>query len=255
MKKKLLLFISGLMLAVITPVKANAATINFGDASELATTRTIPLKIVVAAGDEVKNIKVTCNTGNADVKCSVKNDYETNENALEVGELTLGTLTIENTLTNQVSVKAKVSYTIDSEETKTIETDITLAAKAVQKQASSNSKFSSVKVSQGTMYPSFSPDVTEYTVANIADTINSVKFSYECDSCSDTGLRGGKSVSGTTVTLNQGENTITLGCVAEDGNNQTTYTFKVLRGDTGYNSARLKELNFEGYTLTPSFDK
>ena len=119
---------------------------------------------------------------------------------------------------------------------------------------SSNATLTNIQVSQGVISPEFSKDVKEYTVYQIKDTINKVKITATCaeGDCSAVPT-GGKSVSGTTVTLNMGENKVVLDVTSEDGKNTETYILNIIRGETVYNSARLGELSFGDYVLNPVF--
>lgn len=107
---------------------------------------------------------------------------------------------------------------------------------------------SSLTVSQGTLTPAFSSDVTEYNV-QVRDTINSIRLSAQAESNGTVSGLGAK-------TLSMGDNKFEITVTSEDGSNTKTYTINVLRGEIAEPSAYLKslEINNIGIELSPAFD-
>lgn len=256
----------------------DAADFSFGKPSRKDNITTLPLNLTVSANDLVSNVKFGCETNDTDVTCKIQalnpsgisvvadaNGYVFSDTAeagtnFKEGTISLANLVITNDSTSKKTVtinlkNAAITQQVQVELTKSINTDVN--AKIPPKVASSDATLKDVKISQGTLDGNFKANKFDYVVYNIADTINSVKFTPVCNvanTCSFT-LSGGKSVSGSSVTLNQGENIVKLMIESEDGKNQNTYTFKVYRGETDFNASTLKELNVLGYDLTPVFDK
>jgi len=120
---------------------------------------------------------------------------------------------------------------------------------------SSDSRLKTLKFSQGTLYPKFSPDVTEYTLYNIAETVNSTTYDYECNAgkskCSITIT--GIDFTGPRLSLKDGLNTVTF-TVKSQKATSTVYKINIYRGKTTFNSAKLATLSFGDYKLTPVFN-
>lgn len=255
-----------------------AADFSFGKPTRKDNVTTLPLSINISNDDAVSNVKFGCETNDTDVSCKIEakqpsgisvvsdaNGYvfsDTSEAGtnFKAGSILLANLIITNDSTSKKTVtinlkNGDITQAKDVELTKSINTDVN--AKVAPKVASSDATLKNVKISQGKLDKEFSKDEFEYTIYNIADTINSIKFTPVCNdanTCSFT-LSGGKSVSGTSVKLEQGENTVKLLVESEDGKNQNTYTFKVYRGETDINASTLKELSITGFELTPVFAK
>lgn len=280
MKKRLVksLFISlGVMACVSLPNVANAAEFSFGSVTKNDNVNKIPVILEVDEGDSIQNIKFSCETDNTEATCVVEKvsdsvfSGEVSNNILvatyvdttgennpltEAGNYTVATLVITNNSTARISgLKVSLkSATIDGVSvSKSVNTDIQPKKEVTY---SSDATLKSLKISQGKMSPDFSSDVKEYTIYGIADTVNSIRLTPECNdgSCSFN-ISGGKSVDATKsqVTLNQGENTVKIEVDSEDGLNQETYTLTIYRGETTYNSAKLASITTGEYTLTPAF--
>lgn len=128
-----------------------------------------------------------------------------------------------------------------------------MKAAASTQTLSEDATFKTLKFTQGTLYPNFSSEVTEYTLYNIADTVNSTTFSYECDKCSIDTIFDSKTISGKKIELKAGLNTVLFNVTSQNGANRKSYTVTIYRGKTTFNSAKLKELSFGEYTMTPAF--
>lgn len=276
--KKALIITIGVLLFGTMPRDVHAADFSFGTATKNENITKIPVVLEVSEGDVVKTAKIGCRTGHTDVTCEINvpntsgftgqkdttgavafSYVGTDPNVLSApaNNYTIAELVLTNTSSTKITnmqVELKNANIEGVVKTLTVNTDV--GAKAAPKVLSSDATLKSIKFSQGTMSPEFNPNHFEYTIYNIADTINSVRVTPTCNTTGcDFRLSGGKSISGMTVTLNQGENTISVEATSENGKNSQTYTFKVYRGETSYNSAKLSSLSFGDYTLTPSFDK
>lgn len=267
MKKMLLTGITGVMIGVI-PFTANAAELKTGSSVPSQGVTKIPLTISVT-DDETPYPSVTlgCDTSDSDVSCSFEQGTGvvaqgsssktifTSGEGFTSGETTIGYLV----LTNGVSSQKNITYTItgNTDIKVNISKAVSVSAKQEERVLHTNPNLKSLKVSSYTLTPEFNPEVTEYTVYGIPDTVNSVTITTECyeSGCSVDEIKGGKSVNGKTVTLNQGENTVNVTVSSEDDKSNVTYKLTIIRGDTGYNSAKLSELSFGSYTLTPAFSK
>lgn len=113
---------------------------------------------------------------------------------------------------------------------------------------SKNAVLSGLIVSQGTLSPAFSQDVTDYKV-QVRDTINSIRIT-------PTAGENGKVSGGGTKSLAVGENIIELTVTSEDGSANKVYTVNVVRGEIAEPSAYLKSLSINniGVELSPEFD-
>ena len=270
--KKSVIFCLGVLMFGLMPTMVDAASFEWGSPTKENNVTRIPVKMVIGESDQVNNFKLGCTANDLDVTCEVKQLESTTTLSIYDGIYTyVGTEAganfpageyqlVEVVLTNsdtskkpQVEVSLKNAY-IGSEQ-KSLSTSVSVGAKEVEREKSSDSTLSNITVSQGVLSPEFSKDVTEYTVYQIKDTINKIKITPACtveNTCSFD-ISGGKSVSGSTVTLNIGENDIIIDVTSEDGVNTTTYKINVIRGETSYNSSRLGKLSFGDYVLTPSF--
>ncbi len=266
MKCKGILFLMGILVLSL-PNGVKAAEFEFGSTTKQDNVTKIPVSLKVEEGEEITTVKLGCQTENTEVKCSVEptpsSGFTSASNMftytmggnIPIGSHLFANLVITNDTTTRFSnlrVELKDSSIQGAAQTKYTNTVVGPKVEVVQ---STDATLKSVKISQGMMQPEFKNTTYEYTVYNIPDTINSIRFTPTCnggDNTCDFSISGGKSVSGTTVTLNQGENKISIEVVANAGNKQT-YTFTVYRGETSFNSAKLASLDFGDYTLTPAF--
>lgn len=265
MKKKISLLIISIFALFIGVNKVDAARLSYAsDLKKNGNTTEIGVFLYVESGETINEVKFVCSTDNAEVKCEIKKntnydgpafDFEggkisSNEN-FKVGENEVVKLVLTNNSNKDVSVKVSLdgSTYLPNESQK-------LYSISVDGKQSSNPKASDIHFSQGTMVPAFNPDITEYTVYNIQDTINSINAFYTCqEECSDKGWSGGKAVNGSKITLNQGENKVSIELESADGQNKQTYNFTIIRGSTQFNSSKLGSLEVGDYILTPAFSK
>lgn len=266
-KKILITSIMGLMIGIV-PFTANAAEIKTGTSVSSQGVSKIPLTVNVT-DDETPypHITLGCDTSDSDVSCSFEaaSDVVAQGNASKTiftsgegfksGDTQIGYLVLTNNVSSQKNISYKLTGNIDVKVD--ISKSVTISAKQEERVLNSDPNLKSIKVSSYTLSPEFNPEVYEYTVYGIQDTVNSVRIETECQAsgCSVDEITGGARVNGKTVTLNQGENTVKVTVSSEDDSKNVTYTLTIIRGDTGYNSAKLKELSFGTYTLTPAFSK
>lgn len=231
----------------------------------------IPLKLSVTETEApLDGFTLTCSTDTLDVDCSFEQTGDTkviptgkkaafaslaDQGKFPAGNTALGDLVLTNNQTIQKNVEFSISST--SSITLPNKNNITINAKFVEKEKSNDAFLGSIKISQGRLSPEFNPEIQEYTIYDIADTINSVTINPTCRTTGcDYTVSGGLSVSGNSkVTLNQGANEVTISVTSENEEETKNYKLNVLRGDTGYNSAKLSTLTFGEYTLTPAFSK
>jgi hypothetical protein len=160
-----------------------------------------------------------------------------------------------------VKVIAKVVNGSTAGETKQfIQSVADVKAKKVEVPKSNVSTVNTLTFKRGKMSPTFNKDVLEgYTVYDIADTINSVSFEYGCTeaNCQLASIEGGQSsdIAQAKVVLLKGENKISLTFKSADGSTQTKYSFTIYRGETSFNSAKLKFIEVKDATLEPAFNK
>lgn len=114
---------------------------------------------------------------------------------------------------------------------------------------STDATLTDLVVSQGTLKPDFSPEVTDYEVS-VSDTINSIRITANP-------AKGASRVGTGSKTLSMGANTFEIEVTAEDGSTKKIYTIVVNRGEIVTPSAYLKKLYVDniGLELSPSFDK
>lgn len=266
MKKILITSITGLMVGIV-PFTANAAEIKTGTAVSSQGVSKVPLTISVS-DDETpfESVSLGCEASDSDVSCSFEaatgvvaqgnasKTIFTSGEGFKSGETVIGNLILTNNVTSQKNISyllKGLNVTVPASKT------ITISAKQEERVLNADPNLKSIKVSSYTLNPEFNPEVYEYTIYGIPDTVNSVRIETECraSGCSVDDISGGKSVNLKTVTLNQGENTVKVTVSSEDDKNKVTYTLTIIRGDTGYNSSKLKDLSFGDYTLTPAFSK
>ena len=270
MKNKIYLLIISIFTLFIGVNTVDAASLEWkSGVTKKGNTAELGVYLYVEEGETITKATFACATDNAEVKCEVKkNDKYSGpdfvfENGTAITKSDTGFSRGENHLVNLVltnesakTAEVKVSLTGSSYSMKN--PDRSSLTVTVDKKSSSNAKASSVRFSQGTMVPAFNPDVYDYTVYNIQDTINSVIGTHECQDANtcDFSWSGGKSISNLNkIFLNMGENKVTLELTSEDGQNKQTYNFTIIRGETKFNSTKLASLKIGDYILTPSFSK
>lgn len=277
MKKRfrLSLIFMGVMLAAILPNTVNAANYEFDkrNVEKSDGVTKIPVYISASDGEVISQGKLACDIPSTEAYCEIeaiagefigetdnnKNNYVyapmTENKALSAGNYNVAYVIVYNTSTaklNDLKVNLKGSSINGESKTAEITTAVTVPKKDEPK--SSDATLKSISISQGKISPEFNSSVTEYTVYGIADTINSIRIIPKPnDENASFDISGGKSLSGTSVTLNQGENKVVVSVTAPDNSTTLNYTFTIYRGETNYNSARLESLAIGNYTLTPAF--
>lgn len=277
--KKSFMIILGVLVFGGIPNMVSAAEFSFGSDSKVDNVTSIPVALEVGSGEVITKAKFSCETDNTEVSCKIVSKDPSNVTVLEDGSglnfqylvdetnkgfpegtTTLAVIELTNESASKLS-NVKLTLKNASIEGAAVEKKSIFAevnAKPAEKVLSDDAKLKDIKVSQGAIAPVVMPDVYEYTVYNIADTINSIKITPICndgETCSYT-IDGGKSVlNNTTVMLNQGANTVKILVSSENGQNNSTYTLTIYRGETPYNSVNLESLSFGDYTLTPAFSK
>lgn len=276
MKKRLMksLFISlGVVACGCIPNIVNAADFSFGTKTAEDNITKLPVYVNVGDGDSVKEAKFGCEVDNTEVSCSIEKSsdslftgdgnksyiftYAGNDEQLTTeGEYILAYLVLTNNSTARITnlQVSLISASIDGvSKSKSIKTEVAPKREIVE---SNDATLKNLKISQGTMSPAFDRDIKEYTIYGIADTINSIRLTPECNdgSCSFD-ISGGKAVDAkkSQVTLNQGENIVKIEVDSEDGTNKETYTLTIYRGETTFNSAKLASITTGNFTLTPAF--
>ena len=112
----------------------------------------------------------------------------------------------------------------------------------IEKQKSSNTDLKGIAVSEGTLSPAFSPNITDYVV-NVSAAVNVIDIGVTLDK--------GQSIAGDgTINLNYGNNTVSLVVTAEDGSIKT-YTVVVVRDQDSL--ATLSNIQVTNGTLLPAF--
>lgn len=266
MKKKKIRILLGLLLILVLPNYVNAASLSLGSGTENNNITKIPVILNLDDGEIVDRVSFDCSSSNDKVSCKIEANTDLVAQAKNTYIVAAGTSFSNGdcigyvVLTNDTATK-RPNVEVGLINAKIGETSITVPTREYDvnayyepKKLSSDASLSKLTVSQGKMNMEFSKDVFEYVVYGIADTINSVKFDWECTNCS-VNITGGASVTAKTVKLNQGENIVKLTVTSEDYSNNQTYQIKLIKGETTYNSAYLKELEIVGYKLSPEFKK
>ncbi|MFC9775362.1 cadherin-like beta sandwich domain-containing protein [Paenibacillus chitinolyticus] len=120
---------------------------------------------------------------------------------------------------------------------------------------SSNALLSSLTLSAGTLTPVFDSGTTSYT-AQVATGVSSIDVTpVVADGTATLTLNGHAATSGTAVpvSLNVGDNTITVVVTAQDGTTSETYTVTVNRAAPLSGNADLSSLSLSAGTLTPAY--
>ena len=264
MKKQLKFYILFILCLVLIPSTVSAHTVTIGKATQNNNRNEFPVMLKAErdiTADET--IALSCDTGNTNTSCdvSIKGNGITSSGGISQTitsgtEMQIATITIINSSSSTSSGTVTLTGHVGGSSVKT-SASFTVNAKPALK---TNSRLSTLKTSQGTMYPAFTTDATDYTLYNIQDTINSITLTYTCDDCSvslgthDEGIGiegkdGTKRITG----IKQGNNNFELKVLAQDGEKSSTYKFLVIRGETEYNSARITALTLGDLDINPSF--
>ena len=257
-----------LMLLMIVPTFVFAASIDIGSAKNEEGKASWP---IVFKGDKLASGDVfklsTSGNNNSMVTCSIAYSSPlAGSGAVSVDKdvpadgLTIGTLTCQTTSPENQKGEIGIDGTFTSVAGKTDKLSMTPKTYTVNaaRAKSSNSKLTSLKPSQGNITPEFKSDTFDYTVYNIKDTIASIRLVYTCDHCnvssSNQGVTGGGSSSTITVgNLQKGDNKIEIKVTSENGEKNDTYNVNIIRGDTEFDSAKIKSISFGDGELTPEF--
>lgn len=231
-------------------------------------TTSITVKLNFDETDTINKIKFKCDSGNMDIKCSINSSYlnkpegtgdgifiQDDTIAYNADGIRIATLTLKNS-NQQPSNDNTLTINNIFINDEAVDNLVTKYSVGVSKVVSTDSTIKNMTVSQGNMNPSWNPSVYDYVIYNIADTINSIRFSHTCNAgnCS-VKYDGGKSVAGQQVSLNMGENNITLLVTAEDGKTTSTYNFIVYRGESSFNSSKISTLSIGTNKLDSEFNR
>ena len=247
----------------ISGVDATAIKINDSSASANEQNKSVVLSIddmsaytklelnvsVVGSNAEIQSVKPLQSGNNFDGSGGTHIIFE-NQSGLVSGEVaTIYYKTYEGLSADfEISPANAILYTADGNQA-VVTINVTNGKIKFQAAKSNDASLTSLTVSQGTLTPAFSKDVTSYDVV-VSDKINTIKITGEAAS--------GASKTGTgNKTLEMGKNTFNVVVTAEDGTTTKTYTINVNRGEEEKPSAYLKKLSINniGVVLSPSFDK
>ncbi|WP_405079938.1 cadherin-like beta sandwich domain-containing protein [Paenibacillus chitinolyticus] len=120
---------------------------------------------------------------------------------------------------------------------------------------SSNALLSNLTLSAGTLTPGFASGTTGYT-AQVATGVSSIDVTaVVADGTANLTVNGQSAPSGTAVpvSLNVGDNTVTVIVTAQDGTTSETYTVTVKRAAPLSSNADLSSLTLSAGTLDPAF--
>lgn len=265
----------GFIIGSALPMIAHASSLDFGTSSAALAETRIPISVksdsqavesvtlscqtnvdAVDCGFEINGVGVTSNKSGKSVMVSYPNDQNVSKFPMNTSTQ-IGNIVLTNSSEVKYdNVNVTVTYKINDGSQETFSKVYIVNGK---KPKSDDATLKSVTISQGSMNPTFNKDVFEYTIFDIADTINSIKFSTDCnDGSCEISYEGGKSRSSSTgktstITLNQGDNDIRITVKSESGKTTNVYTFKTIRGESAYNSPNLSKLSVGIYTMEPAF--
>ena len=258
--KKLFILLIGAVLFGMTSV--SALELKFG-AAEAGVENKVSIPVIISnPGDAILTVTgLGCDVSAESTSCELSqvNGQYNKEAKTLIGAFKDGDTVLKVTITNKseerlTTAKVKVLYNGTS-------TDWSKEQKVdgmiKEKPKSTNAKLKDLYIinSKPSMSPKFSQDQLEYTVYNLPDTVQAITIGYECaeGSC-DVDIEGPINVEGNKVYLNQGENEVKIKVTAEDGVSKVTYKLKVFRGETNFNSAKLKSIVLGDYELSPKFE-
>ncbi len=268
MKKKIKLFILGVLCCICLIGRTNAATLAVGnDTTEAgATNKSVSIELRDDDLSEYTKVEFQLTvsgtsyaTINYNVKVSGLSFGNNGEGTYTIGDGTsnlfatsIGTVsytTTENLAGDFKIVPTNVKfYKADGSEYKPKSSEIIAGNIKYQKQKSNDSSLVNLTVSQGSLTPAFDKGVFEYTVV-VKDTINTIRINADA-TASATRIGAG------TKSLAMGENNFEIVVTAEDGETKSTYKIKVIRGEISEPSAYLSKLDINniGVALSPEFD-
>ena len=268
MKNKFKYILAFILLILVMPMMVNATSIKLGSAKSEEGKTTFPIILV---GNEIKTNDIIDLKGNISDNAMLKvgdvvytnaigkNGAAAEDKTIPGEGLEIGSITITNTIDSNQTGKFSIRGTYKpkaggSEDLFINETSISVKAARAK---SSNSKFTSLKPSQGNITPDFKSDTFDYTVYNIKDTIVSVRLNYTCDHCTiSVNPNNTVTANASAITIGQlekGDNKIEIKVTSENGEKTDTYNVNIIRGDTEFNSAKIKSISFNDYKITPDF--
>ena len=264
MKKQLKFYILFILCLVLIPSTVSAHSISFGKQTQNNNKTSIPVTIK-AEGDiaESSTFSFKCETNTTNTSCEMTfggdgiGSSGVVVKAIPSGQdRQIGTIVVTNDTYSASSGKLTLSGNAAGSSVNT-QYDFSVGAKEALK---TSATYSSIKTSQGKIYPEFNKDVFEYTVYDLKDTINSVSLTVACDGCTsksnkiDDGL--GITATDTQIkvsNLKNGNNNVEVKTLSQDGANSKIYTFTIIRGETEYDSAKLSALSIGDLELSPEF--
>lgn len=251
MKKKL--FILTLFMMIVMPVYANAASISVSLScpSTAKASATISCTVTAkASGSDLKglqaNIKVSNGTYSSFSVASGWTAYSNSASGFSVGRtsgttssVTVGTIKLKMPASGSLAVSLSSVSGSDSSYN-TLSGNAPSSSVRVQ---STINTLSSLKLSTGTLSPSFNANTTSYNATIAASSVI----------ISATATDSKAKISGTgTKTLNYGTNTFNI-VVSSESSSTKTYTIKITRPDGRSNNNNLKTLTTNQGTI--SFNK
>ncbi len=249
MKKKILF----LLLLLLIPLNVKGLEYSFGNiTNDEQGKATVELKVASAQSETISD-SLNCSATNG-INCKIEavSPYTMDGTRIEPhtaftdGDV-IAKLVLSNTTYNDVSTDIVLKYG-DS----TL-TPITVKVLGLEKPLSNDTTIKTLTTNVGEFDPKFDPNKSEYTIYGIADSVSGITFTHTCDACS-VKYEGGSRVEGTKVYLNNGENKVKLIVTAQNQTDSRTYTFNVIKGESSYNSSRLKSLTVGQYELDPKFE-
>ncbi|WP_205910415.1 cadherin-like beta sandwich domain-containing protein, partial [Rhizobium sp. FKL33] len=190
--------------------------------------------------NDVSSIKVTPTVSDANATVTVNSTTVASGAAsgnlsLDVGD---NTITVEVTAEDGVTTE---TYTVTVKRAEADSTDAMLT---------------SLSLSSGTLSPSFSSAIHSYTVS-VDNDVSSIKVTpVVSDAGATVTVNGATVTSGSTsgnLSLDVGDNTITVEVTAEDGVTTETYTVTVERAEADSTDATMTSLSLSSGSLSPSF--
>ena len=250
-----------LSLIVVLPFNAMALTYNLGTPEDGGTAGTKHINITVSDTDGVTKVtdSLSCSVTGTDNSCIIESldgftkdgtrISKNNDAVLADGDI-VGRIVITNKSYESVKADVFLKY---GESGSVPKTNITIGA--AQEPLSDDATLHKLGYTpdDAIIDPKFESGKDTYTIYNIGSTNRRITFNWECDKCS-VELSGGASTKNNEVELANGENTVKLLVRSQSGNETKTYTFTVIRGETTYNSNKLKSLYIGEYALSPEFN-
>lgn len=122
---------------------------------------------------------------------------------------------------------------------------------------SSNANLQSLSISSGTLSPAYSESVISYT-ANIESTVESITVTAaKADSNAKIKINGFETVSGVAsnpITMNTGNNTVTVAVYAQNGTTEKDYSILITKAAPLSGNADLQSLSISSGTLNTAFN-